>query len=217
MSWFTVIGDVTRRDVHWGAMVRTVRTVVALVATVVSLASCGSSLAKSDDDAPVATTSLVSTTTSTMPVLPTPEPVPDENAPDPNIRLGRVLIPAIDVDTPLFQGITLKTFARGAGWWPGTAMPGEWGNSVIAAHRVTPPKPFRHLEKLKPGDEVIFEISTGRFVYIVTATKIVDNSAMWIVDQTPAFTVTLFACHPVGSTAQRIVVFATLRNDNTRT
>jgi sortase A len=33
---------------------------------------------------------------------------------------------------------------------------------------------------------------------------------MWIVEQTPASTATLFACHPPGSTRERIVVHAEL-------
>ncbi len=190
-------------------------TPMVLVAAVVMVAACGSSSAE-PQDVTSTTTSVSPSTTTTVPELPVPEPVPDENAPDPNIRLGRVLIPAIKVDTPLLQGITLKTFDRGAGWWPGTAMPGEFGNSVIAGHRATAPKPFRYLDKVKPGDEIIFEISAGRFVYVVTKIEIVDNSAMWIVDQSPNYTATLFACHPVGSTAQRIVVFATLKGHNAR-
>ncbi|MEY3493869.1 MAG: hypothetical protein RL413_1287, partial [Actinomycetota bacterium] len=46
------------------------------------------------------------------------------------------------------------------------------------------------------------------FVYRVTRTEVVTPEAMWIVDQTPAATATLFACHPPGSTKERIVVFA---------
>ena len=48
----------------------------------------------------------------------------------------------------------------------------------------------------------------GRHVYHVTRTEILGPEAMWIVDQTPERTATLFACHPPGSTRERIVVFA---------
>jgi len=61
-----------------------------------------------------------------------------------------------------------------------------------------------------PGDEIIFEDAEGRHVYLVDRTEIVEPTALWIIDQTPESTVTLFACHPPGSTAQRIVVFGTL-------
>ena len=50
----------------------------------------------------------------------------------------------------------------------------------------------------------------GRFVYKVTRTEIVKPDAVWIVDQTPTATATLFACHPPGSPPERILVFADL-------
>jgi sortase A len=40
----------------------------------------------------------------------------------------------------------------------------------------------------------------------VTSTEIVPPTDVAIIDQTPAKTATLFACHPPGSTSERIVV-----------
>ena len=85
-------------------------------------------------------------------------------------------------------------------------MPGQQGNVVIAGHRVSHDKPFRNVDKLEPGDDVIFTTDAGRFVYEVTGVEVVGPEALWIVDQTADFTGTLFACHPPGSTRQRIVV-----------
>ena len=89
-------------------------------------------------------------------------------------------------------------------------MPGTIGNVVVGGHRTSKAKPFRHLEQLESGDEVIFTTDAGRFVYHVVQTEIVTPDSMWIVDQTHAFTATLFACNPVGSTTERIVVFLEL-------
>ena len=80
----------------------------------------------------------------------------------------------------------------------------------IIRHRTSKARPFRHLEQLVPGDEVIFATDTGRYVYHVVRTEIVTPDAMWIINQTEAYTATLFACNPVGSTKQRIVVFLEL-------
>jgi sortase A len=44
----------------------------------------------------------------------------------------------------------------------------------------------------------------------VTGTEIVTPDALWIADQTPDYTATLFACNPPGSTKQRIVVHLAL-------
>ena len=35
-------------------------------------------------------------------------------------------------------------------------MPGQIGNMVIAGHRTSHDKAFRHIDQLVPGDEVIF-------------------------------------------------------------
>jgi sortase A len=46
----------------------------------------------------------------------------------------------------------------------------------------------------------------GQFDYKVVSTEVVKPNALWIVDQTPDATATLFACHPPGSVRERIVV-----------
>ena len=47
--------------------------------------------------------------------------------------------------------------------------------------------------------------SAGEFTYAVVGTEVVDPSAVEIADQTLGYTATLFACHPPGSAAYRIV------------
>jgi len=77
---------------------------------------------------------------------------------------------------------------------------------VFAGHRVTHSRPFRNLDALEPGDEVVFDIGGTVSTYRVNGMKIVKPKDTWIVNQTPARTMTLFACHPPGSAAERIVV-----------
>lgn len=186
------------------------KIIVASALTILVVLALGVVGLRGRDSATPSTTAATSipVTSST---LPTPEPVPAAGAVDKYEKLGVIEIPAIQVKANLLRGITLKTFDRGVGWWPGTAVPGGYGNMVMGGHRTTSPKPFRHLELLKPGDEIVITTDAARFVYVVRTTRIVDDSALWIVDQAPGFTATLFACHPVGSTAQRIVVFGDLR------
>jgi sortase A len=78
---------------------------------------------------------------------------------------------------------------------------------VVGGHRVSHDKPFEDIDLLGPGDEVIFTDAAGRHLYHVDRVEVVGNDAMWIVDQTAEKTGTLFACHPKGSTKQRIVAF----------
>ena len=139
--------------------------------------------------------------------LPAPVAAPaDDGSREPRVDLGTIEIPRIGLARPMLEGIRLTTLDNGPGHWPGTAMPGELGNVVVAGHRVSHNADFRDIDELQPGDEVIFSTSAGRHVYRVSSTEIVLPDAIWIVDQTPAPTATLFACHPPGSTRERIVV-----------
>jgi sortase A len=159
------------------------------------------------------TTSTTSTTTSTTSTtLPTPEPPPtDERAPEPVIELGTIEIPAIDVSMTMYEGIRLSTLDRGPGHWPGTAMPGQTGNVVVAGHRVSKHQVFRNIDALVEGDEILFTDTAGALHrYRVTSSRVVVPTEVWIVDPTPTPTATLFACHPPGSVRERYVVFAEL-------
>ena len=146
--------------------------------------------------------------------LPQPAPPPQPRADEPYLELGTLEIPKLGVTQPLLEGITLNTLDRGPGHWPGTAMPGKPGNAVIAGHRTSHAKVFRNIDQLVPGDEVVLTTADGRFVYIVFETVIVAPDALYIIDQTPDSTATLFACHPPGSTRQRIVVRMALQTDS---
>ena len=138
------------------------------------------------------------------------EPPADEYAAEPAIVLGSIEIPKLGLSVPLNQGISLSTIDRGPSYWPGTAMPGQVGNVVVAGHRVTRTRPFRNIDQLVAGDEIIFTVEGVRSVYVVNGDEIVTPDAMRIVDPTPTPTATLFACHPPGSARYRYVVTADL-------
>lgn len=145
--------------------------------------------------------------------LPAPEPVPaDAREATPEVRHGLLEIPSIGLSQPFFEGVTLTAIDRGPSHWPGTAMPGELGNVVVAGHRTTRTRPFWDLDLVQPGDELIFTMADGaRHVYALDRVEIVDDEAMHIVDQSYGYRATLFACHPKGSARQRIVGHFTLR------
>ena len=162
-------------------------------------------------DAPTTTAAPVTiATTTTAATLPQPAPPPDPNGPDPAMELGSIQIPKIGVDRPLWEGVTLKTLNRGPGHWPGTAMPGQVGNVVIGGHRVSHDKPFRNIDQLAAGDQIVMTFNGVASTYIVTGAQVVTPNDTWVINQTPEHTATLFACHPPGSTKFRYVVFAKL-------
>ncbi|MCU0267211.1 MAG: class E sortase [Acidimicrobiales bacterium] len=170
--------------------------------------------------APSPPSTVVTTTSSTAaPSLPLPEPLPaDPYAPTPEIVLGRIAIPALGVDEPLQEGITLTAINRGPGHWPGTPLPGEFGNMVVAGHRTTYSKPFNRLDELVAGDQVVFTDTTGmqRWVYEVRGVIVVPAENVGVASQSAAHTATLFACHPKGSASQRIVAKLRLLDERGR-
>ena len=139
------------------------------------------------------------------PPLPIPAGLPDPNADTPVVVIATLAVPRLGLGADVQEGITLAAINRGPAHWPGTALPGQLGNVVIAGHRTIHTKPFAHLDQLQVGDPVVMTTPTGSFTYTVRGTVIVPSEAIDIAAQSYAHTATLFACHPPGSTRQRIV------------
>lgn len=204
------------------------RRFLLLAVLLVLCANLAAVTSRADDDvvAPVAVATLpaeelravvadriTTTTTTVATTAPTSKPVDlptNAYADEPHVVLGSIEIPRLGLSVPLNQGISLKTIDRGPSHWPGTSLPGQAGNTVIAGHRVTHSKPFRHIDTLVPGDEIIFTVDGVRSVYAVTDHEVVTPDATWIVSQTSDSRATLFACHPPGSARYRYVVRAAL-------
>jgi sortase A len=154
------------------------------------------------------------TTTVDLSKLPHPEPAPaDPYAPGPIIQIGTIEIPKIGLVHPVFEGITLTVIDHGPGHWPGSALPCQAGNAVFPGHRVTHSHPFLNLDLLAPGDQIVFHMPGRDCVYKVTGTQIVKPTDIWVTDPTATPSVTLIACHPKHSAAQRIVVKGNLVAD----
>jgi sortase A len=172
-------------------------------------------VARAAEDAPTLNTSTTSTTapptSTTVPAAPAPRTLPAEPPANPQaavpvVKIGEIQIPKIGLVHPIFEGVTLTVIDHGPSHWPGSAMPGQLGNAVFAGHRVTHTHPFRNLDQLVPGDLIQFVMPDGTYTYKMTSQQIVNPSDTWIVNPTPDATLTLFACHPPGSAAHRIVV-----------
>jgi sortase A len=198
------------------------RTLVGVVVGAVLAAVAGATayVVTRDDNAsahtaaPVTTTTTLPPTTTTRPpttttLAPLPQPTPapaDAYAAVPIYRIGTMTIPKINLVHPIFEGVWLTVVDYGPGHWPGSAMPGKRGNSVFAGHRVTHTHPFLDLDLLARGDRVIFYMRDGTFTYKVTSITIVQPEDLGITTPTQTPTITLFACNPKHSAAQRIVV-----------
>jgi len=124
--------------------------------------------------------------------------------------IGRIKIPAIDLDIVMVQGTDTASLQRGPGHYPKTPLPGGAGTVGIAGHRTTYLAPFRHIDDLKKGNQIDIEMPYGDFRYSVGRARIVDPSDVKIVHRTRHERVVLTACHPLYSAAKRYAVSARL-------
>lgn len=156
-----------------------------------------------------------------------PPPVPA--TPEDTKVFGTLHVPAFDRPTfPLAEGVDLAQVldVKGAGHYPGTALPGEVGNVAIAGHRNTYGRVLEDIARLEPGDPIVVETEEAFYVYEVTGTLIVQPEDVEVIAPTPgqpgveptARMLTFTACHPMFSARERIIVHAefaywTVRSD----
>lgn len=122
--------------------------------------------------------------------------------------IARIRIPAIGLDDYVVEGTDTGSLRKGPGHYPETPLPGDPGTTAIAGHRTTYGAPFREIDKLKRGDRIVLDMPDGRFIYLVTRTKIVDDSDLSVLDRVGYKQLVLSACHPLYSAAQRVIAFA---------
>jgi len=123
---------------------------------------------------------------------------------------AKLSIPRLDTELYVVEGDDSADLRRGPGHLPGTAMPGDDGNCVIAAHRDTH---FRVLKDIRKGDDIIVQTSRGQFLYRVARTFIVPPTNTKPLQPTSDAELKLITCYPfyyVGSAPKRFVVQAHL-------
>lgn len=105
--------------------------------------------------------------------------------------------------------------------YPGTAIPGSYGNTVIFGHSTLPQlyktgdpvSIFNPLVKVKPGDEVTINYDGVTYRYRITETKIVKPTQIDVLAQRfDKFQLTLITCTPLGTYLNRFVALAELVN-----
>ena len=136
--------------------------------------------------------------------IPVPTPAPDQAV--------RLQIPRLNVDAPVVQGDGWEQLKKGVGQHIGSADPGQNGNVVLSAHNDVYGEQFRHLDQLRPGDEVTVYTQQRQYVYVVDRTSLVEPTAVEVMASTGIPTVTLISCYPYLVDSQRIVVFARMQN-----
>ncbi len=106
--------------------------------------------------------------------------------------LARLKIPAIDVDTKLYQGTDSSTLAKGAGHFSNTSI---WdGNVGIAAHNRGVNNLFDKLHKLVIGDKITLTTKLGTRTYAVTSVEKISDTDNSLLTATTENCLTLFTC-----------------------
>ena len=124
--------------------------------------------------------------------------------------LTRILIPKIKLDAVITEGTSHTALTLGPGHLQESAVPGDIGNSVIAAHRDTF---FRHIYELNAGDDIYVERHGKQFHYVVTEKRVVQPTDVSVLDNSSEARLTLITCYPVyfiGPAPERLVIFAKL-------
>jgi len=129
--------------------------------------------------------------------------------------IGRIEIPRLGLSEIVMEGSDAHVLRRAAGHVPGTALPGQAGNTAITGHRDTL---FRPLRKIRRDDLIRVTTLQGQFLYRVVYAGIVDPGDVEVLDADQGQVLTLITCYPfyfVGAAPQRFIVRAERVTDTT--
>ncbi|MBL3685363.1 class C sortase [Leucobacter zeae] len=124
--------------------------------------------------------------------------------------MGRIKIPGIDVDLPIYHGTSEASLLRGAGHLEGSHLPvgGAGTRSVITAHRgLANATMFSNLDKVEEGDTFSINVLGKVLTYQVFDIQVIDpddSGSLRAVEGKDL--VTLITCTPLGINTHRIVV-----------
>ena len=121
--------------------------------------------------------------------------------------VARLLIPSIDLDEIVVEGVGPIELNAGPGHYPGSALPGDAGNAIISAHR---DRHFRRMGEIEIGTKIRTETRTGVAEWVVTERRIVSRDAPALFQESEA-TLTLTTCWPIryfGPAPDRLLLIA---------
>jgi sortase A len=127
------------------------------------------------------------------------------------IRLGtpvaRLLIPSIDLDEIVTEGVGPVELNGGPGHFPGSVLPGDVGNSILSAHR---DRHFSRVGELAVGARIRTETRDRTVEWVVSERRIVSKDTPALFEESEA-TLTLTTCWPLryfGPAPDRLLIVA---------
>lgn len=126
--------------------------------------------------------------------------------------VNTLVVPSLNLQQQIHEGTSEAVLTQGLWHRPHTSSPDKNSNTVIAGHRFTysDPAVFYHLDKIKPGDEIIVYWNMKKYVYKTTVTKEVSPNDLGIEKPTKDPILTLYTCTPLWTSKNRLVVQANL-------
>jgi sortase A len=171
-------------------------------------------------------------------VTPTPDPANAPASPDPAVAPVGFGAPVVGVapaeaepfavlyvprygagySRTIAEGVghnVLNSARLGIGHYPGTQMPGEVGNFVIAAHRSANGGGMHLINEFQLGDPIFVQTADGYYTYRFRDLEYVQPSALEVLAPVPHEPtlapvdrlITLTSCNPLYSTAERIIAY----------
>ena len=124
--------------------------------------------------------------------------------------MGRLKVPAADIDLPIYHGTDDETLLRGLGHLEGTSLPvgGQGQRTVVTGHRgLAEARMFTDLDKVQIGDTFTFEVFGEVLTYRVFDKKVVDPGETEALRSEPGRDLaTLVTCTPLGINTHRILI-----------
>jgi sortase A len=128
--------------------------------------------------------------------------------------IGLIEIPRLGLSSVVLEGDDTAALLLGVGHLSDTPLPWHDGNTVLAAHRDTFFRPLAHIRK---GDVITFSTADAWLEYVVKELKVVEPTAVEVLEPTSAATLTLITCFPfdyIGPAPQRFIVRAERRSSS---
>lgn len=138
------------------------------------------------------------------------EPAPSPARPHPAFSEAVIRIPAIGLSQAVVEGVSRSHLKEGPGHYPGTAVPGFTGNTVISGHRTTYTQPFYDLDLLVAGDAIVIDTPDGSYRYLVESAHVVSSDDASLLAATDRAILTLTTCTPKGSARNRLIIVSVL-------
>lgn len=125
-------------------------------------------------------------------------------------NMGYISIPKINVNLPLYHGVSEEVLLTSIGHIEGTSFPvgGKRSHSVLSGHRGLPSsKLFTDLDQLREGDRWTVSILNETFTYEVDQIKVVKPDDLQFLQlEDDQDYMTLVTCTPYGINTDRLLV-----------